>query len=50
MLLLAFHIVAVGLLSAAVGYVSYQAGYRKAQRRMARRLRAQGIELREDSA
>jgi biopolymer transport protein ExbB/TolQ len=50
MLMLAFHIVAVGLLAAGVGYAAYQAGYRKAERRMARRLQAQGIRLQEDSA
>jgi hypothetical protein len=50
MLLLAFHIVSVALLAAAVGYVAYQAGYRKAERRMARRLEAQGVKLQEDSA
>jgi hypothetical protein len=43
MLLLAFHIVAVGILIAAVGYVAYVAGYHKAERRIARRLAAQGI-------
>jgi hypothetical protein len=50
MLLLAFHIVAVALLSAAVGYVAYQAGYRKAERRLVRRLEAQGIRLKDESA
>jgi len=45
MLLLAFHIVAVGLLSAGVGYAAYMAGYRKAERRVKRRLEARGIEL-----
>jgi hypothetical protein len=50
MLLLAFHIVAIGLLSAAVGYVAYQAGYHKAERRLHRRLALQGIKLREDSS
>lgn len=49
MLLLAFHIVSVGLLAAAVGYVAYQAGYRKAERRLARRLEAQGIALKAES-
>lgn len=45
MLLLAFHIVAIAILSAGVGYVAYMAGYHKAERRMKRRLAARGIEL-----
>jgi hypothetical protein len=43
MLLLAFHIVATGMLAAAVGYVAYQAGYAKAEKRLKRRLAALGI-------
>jgi hypothetical protein len=38
MLLLAFHIVAIGILVVGVGYVAYQAGYHKAEKRMARRV------------
>jgi len=38
MLLLAFHIVAIGILVVGVGYVAYQAGYSKAEQRIARRL------------
>jgi hypothetical protein len=45
MLLLAFHIVAIALLAAGVGYPAYMAGYRKAERRMKRRMEARGIEL-----
>ena len=45
MLLLAFHIVAVSILAAGVGYAAYMAGYHKSERRIKRRLRAQGIEL-----
>jgi hypothetical protein len=45
MLLLAFHIVAVAILAAGVGYAAYVAGYRKAERRVRRRLEARGIEL-----
>lgn len=45
MLLLAFHIVAVGILIVAVGYVAYMAGYHKAEKRLVRRLAAQGIVL-----
>jgi hypothetical protein len=48
MLLLAFHIVAIALLGAAVGYVAYQAGYHKAERRLRRRLAAEGIKLPEE--
>jgi hypothetical protein len=48
MLLLAFHIVATSLLGAAVGYVAYQAGYHKAERRIRRRLTDQGIKLPEE--
>jgi len=46
MLMLAFHIVSIGLLGAAVGYVAYMAGYRKAERRIQRRLEAEGVHLR----
>ena len=48
MLLLAFHIVAIALLSAAVGYVAYQAGYHKAVKRLRRRLSAEGVKLPEE--
>jgi hypothetical protein len=48
MLLLAFHIVSVSLLMAGVGYVAYVAGYRKAGRRIARRLKELGIALPEE--
>ncbi len=45
MLLLAFHIVAVGILVVAVGYVAYMAGYHKAEKRLRRRLAEQGLDL-----
>jgi hypothetical protein len=45
MLLLAFHIVSIALLASAVGYVAYRTGYHKAERRVKRRLEAQGIQL-----
>ena len=45
MLLLAFHIVAIALMCAAVGYLAYQSGYHKAERRMKRRLADSGIKL-----
>ncbi len=45
MLLLAFHIVTVGMLVVMVSLVAYRVGYHKAERRLARRLREAGITL-----